>query len=213
MRIVDRGVGDAIGTGIRTGVKHGPVRAQYRRPQFERAIGLSAAGSVRIPKLHLRASSRAPRTGKGIVELRILAVGQVRKGCDGDIGIDRQHLAIGQQRPTLFIIGIKLALSGRGPGQSLRIQQGLLLGAAVGLHVGAIRQHDALGIAYRLSENTLNDFNDTEGRRRRYRCPAIGDRVVDGTLSCPGGNKLRLVGAQQVLAALNDQAAIRQHRR
>ena len=75
-----------------------------------------------------------------LIPLAVLGVGE-------HVGIYGQHSAVWQKSPTLFVKNVLLICARDCPGQCGRIEQSALLAAAVRLHVSAISQNHALGVA------------------------------------------------------------------
>src|SRR5258708_15362864 len=65
---------------------------------------------------------------------------------------------------TLFrsVIDVEFAAAGRGPGQRVWVQQGGELGAAIGLQVGPVAEHDSLRVAKHRSEEHTSELQSPD---------------------------------------------------
>ena len=187
--------------GVRSGVENRPVGPQNGRSKLKGCHRFPATIGCRVPELHNCAPRSPPCARRGVIELRIRARRHVRERRNGNIGIHRQHFTAWQQVPSFFVVGIELVRARGGPGQGRRIQQGLLISAAIGLHVRTIRKNYALGVSNRLPS-----------RRRIDRCPSVCKRIIDRALIGPGGDEFRLCQIEKIFATLNDHPTVGKHR-
>src|SRR5262249_30636135 len=128
-----------------------------------------------VPELYTCASSGAgPLARRRIVELKIHSGRVVLT----DVGIDCQHLLIGQKRPSFLVIDVELVFASRCPSQSVCVEESCLVSAAIGLHERSVEENHTLGIADRSRERT----KAREKRRRCHESPSVCQGVIDGAL-------------------------------
>jgi hypothetical protein len=210
-RSVDCGwiCGGGGAAGVATECDNSAVGTCHRGPY------LMIAASRRIDKRHRRRGNAGPQTRSRVVLL----------GVGGIPDINRQDLAGRQERIALFILvcaaparyaGIG-GRAGAGPPQSRGIEKYVdrWEGAGSAEHKCAAGQHDAC-VANATIAVTRGGINPARAARWRYRCPCIGDRIVDRTQTGPNRRCATSVVAGRsaiiVFTAFDDDATIRQHR-
>src|SRR5208283_1550340 len=108
--------GSVTGAGaVRSGGEDRTVGTQHSGTYFIRAVG--------IPELHDGAAGAGPGTRAGVVDFGVRAVGVVLI----DVGVNRDYLSPRKQIPSLLVVFIELARTSGSPGESGRVQKGLLL--------------------------------------------------------------------------------------
>src|SRR5205085_395942 len=97
----------------------------------------------RVPKLHDGATCTGPCSGTSVIDLGIASGGVVLE----DVTVNREQVAAGYHDHWLLVGYVEFAGSGRDPCQRCRIEQSLILAAAIRLYISAIGEHTSPRVA------------------------------------------------------------------